>query len=205
MAIFSKSIKLFANSIFSLLFVSILSSCDKNSYERTNADESVNKNKTETALQLKSSHESVRINPVSWTNFNDGMKKAREEKKYAIVSFYTEWCMYCKKMESETYTDESIYNLINNKMVAIKVNAESDNKIIFEGKEITEQELAQKFGVYSYPTLFFMSNEKDAVGQIPGFVDADQLYTIASYVVSEAYKDKSLEEYSESIGKTIKI
>ena len=168
-----------------------MANCSNEQSERTNAQK-----KSNSEFTLKSSHDSVKT--ISWYGFEEGMKKAKSEKKYIFVDFYTEWFTYCKKLESETYTDEKVYKYLNDKFVPIKVNAESQNKVSFAGQKLTEQELAATFGVSSYPTLFFMNGEKDALGQIPGFVTADDLFMIANYVATNSYKTKSLDQYKNS-------
>ncbi len=178
-------------SIISVFIFSLMANCSNEQSERTNAQK-----KSNSEFTLKSSHDSVKT--ISWYGFEEGMKKAKSEKKYIFVDFYTEWCTYCKKLESETYTDEKVYKYLNDKFVPIKVNAESQNKVSFAGQKLTEQELAATFGVSSYPTLFFMNGEKDALGQIPGFVTADDLFMIANYVATNSYKTKSLDQYKNS-------
>lgn len=185
-----KKLKKIGVSIFSTLIAISVISCSNEKSEKSNAS------KDNSQFELKSSHESAQA--IKWYSFEEGIKKASLEKKYIFVDFYTDWCMYCKKLEAETYTNEKVYNYINNKFIPIKVNAESKTKISFNGHKLTEQELAQYFQVSSYPTLFFLSGEKEAIGQIPGFIDADQLFTLASYVATNAYKNKTLEQYKSA-------
>lgn len=142
---------------------------------------------------LKSSHE--KISGVIWNSFAEGIKKAREEKKYILVDFYTDECTYCQKMEAETYTDKKLIDYLNSKFVSIKVNAESDKKIVFDGKQITERDLAIGFGVEVYPTIFFMMGEKESIGSQPGFIDAKEFYSLATYIASNAFKTKTYEQY----------
>ncbi len=177
----------------SLICFSLLS-CSNEKSEKSNASLDNSNNQ----FELKASHEKFKVQTIKWYSFEEGLKKAKLEKKYMFVDFYTDWCMYCKKLDAETYSNEKVYNYINKKFIPIKVNAESQSKISFRGKKLTEQELAVMFEVVSYPTMYFLEGEKEVIGQIPSFVDADQLYTIASFVATDSYKNKTLDEYKSA-------
>ncbi len=184
---------------FSVLALSLGSACNK---ETKNDQQGNTQTKDNTPLEkVNFETKSVEANGkenIKWYSFSEGVAKAKKEKKYMVVDFYTDWCMYCKKMDSETYSDKKLSDYINEKFVAIKVNAESKNSIRFDGKDITERELAMGFGVNSYPTIFFMAGEKDAVGTAPGFVDAKQFYTLSTFVATDAYKKTTFEKYKKS-------
>ncbi len=46
--------------------------------------------------------------------------------------------------------------------------------------------------------MYFLAGEKEVIGQIPSFIDADELYTVANYVATEAYKNKTLDQYKSA-------
>ena len=177
----------------SSLFVS-LASCSNDQSKAENQETKVSKVLDESPM--KSSH--TQIEKIKWYSYTDGIKKAKLENKPIVIDFYTDWCTYCKKMDAETYSEQKIYNYLNEKFIPIKVNAESKNKVKFDGKEMTEKDLAMGFQVNSYPTIFFMENEKNTIGTAPGFIDPLQFYTISTYVGSNAYKKMTLEKFKES-------
>lgn len=188
----------------SLLFLSgiVLSVGTACNNEQKNVQSDNNKNIQKASgqdFQLKSSREGfgddIKIKTVNWHSFTEGIQKAKAEKKPILVDFYTDWCTYCKKMEKETYSQKKLYEYLNKNFINIKVNAESQKKIKFAGKDVTEQELAMGFQVSSYPTMFFMASETETIGTAPGFIDADQFLVISNYVGSESYKKMSLENY----------
>lgn len=182
----------------SALLVALSAGCNN---DNANKDVKVQNNDTsnDKMIAMKSNHKEVSTNKVKWYSYNEGIKKASLEKKPLVIDFYTDWCTYCKKMEAETYSEKKVSSYLNEKFVTIKVNAESKKKIKFDGKEMTEQELAMGFGVNSYPTVFFMENEKNTIGTAPGYIEAPQFYAISTYVGSNAYKTMTLEKYREKL------
>lgn len=163
-------------------------------YTSVNAKET--NQKTLTKFEMKSSH--MAGEKVAWFSFTEGMAKAKKENKYVFIDFYTDWCGYCKKLDKETYSNEKVYKYLNDKFVPIKVNAESNEKVIYAGKPIPQSELAKSFGVTGYPAMFFMETEKKPIGQLPGFVAPKEFLTIATYVGSKAFKTKSIDEYKKT-------
>ena len=204
---FGSQLKLISLSIATSLLVLSCNGEDSNK-TNTNAQNKTNNGTAEVAEKPLTSHTSTfstnsvdgeQKDLIRWTSFTEGVKDAKAKNKYMFINFYTDWCGFCKKLNKTTYREPKIYNYINDKFIPIRVNAESQKKIVFQGKEITEQELAFSFGVSSYPNMFFMSSEKDAIGHLPGFLEAEELYLIANYVATDAFKTvKTIDEYKKT-------
>ena len=76
---------------------------------------------TPTATELPASAIARRI---SWQRFDDGLRRAREENKPMLVTFVTDWCPYCTKMERNTWRASSVIERMSG-LVAVKVDAEA--------------------------------------------------------------------------------
>ena len=74
------------------------------------------------------------------------LDKAKNENKLVFVDIYTTWCVPCKMMERDVFSDKNIGNFFNDNFISMKIDAERGN-----GANI-----AAIFEVIAYPTLLFL-------------------------------------------------
>jgi len=136
---------------------------------------------------------------LDWLSYNEGLALAEKENKYILIDFYTDWCGYCKKMDKETYSKEEVIGILNENFIVVKVNAESNNKVIENGEEITERELAKLYQVTGYPTTWFLESNHGRVAPLPGYVTTEQFIPVLNYIGEGWHKSISFKEYMEKI------
>lgn len=109
---------------------------------------------------------------LTWYKYDEGLAKAKKEKKHILVAFYTNWCGWCKRMDKNTYGDEEVKKVLIKNYVPIKVNAESKDQVQVDGKKITETELARElFKVRSYPITWFLKQSGEKIAPYYGYVE----------------------------------
>ncbi len=105
---------------FYILILSVIYSC--NSEVNIN---SVNQNQLnkETSLYLKQHAE----NPINWQRWSNSIFNITQElDKLIVVSIGYSSCHWCHVMEEETFTNDSIANLMNENFINIKVDREEN-------------------------------------------------------------------------------
>lgn len=115
--------------------------------------------------------------------------------KPVYVYFHTEWCSFCKKMETGTFADPNVQQLLNEKFIALKINPEVSGTTNFLGENLTFAETAGRLGVRGYPASFFFGPDGRLIGGQPGYIAADMFASLADYVGNGYYRDYSYSEY----------
>jgi thioredoxin-related protein len=132
---------------------------------------------------------------VEWVPIHTALEHAGKDGKKILIDVYTDWCGYCRKMNTETYADAEVQETLNKYFYPVRLNAESNRFIEFAGEALTEQELALAFGVNGYPTTVILAPDGSAVGKQPGYMGAEDFINLLSYVGSDAYKSTQYEEF----------
>ena len=132
---------------------------------------------------------------LGWRSFDDGLAEAKKTNKKILVDVYTDWCGWCKRMDSQTYADMEVARYLTNRYVVIKLNAESSRKLSYKGKQYSERELSTAFGISGYPATLFMKPDGEAITMYPGFADAKRFLDVASFIAEDHYLTKKFDEY----------
>lgn len=139
------------------------------------------------------------IEPDEWKDFNQALVTAQKEKKYILIDFYTDWCGWCKKMDSNTYGDQEVMKLLRSKFVAVKLNAEDNSKTVtIDGKTMTNSELTRYFGINGFPTTVFLDPEGNPITKVPGYIEKDKMIQILNYFSSGSYKQRTFVDFVAS-------
>ena len=109
----------------------------------------------------------------------------KQEKRPIVVFIHTDWCRYCKMMESSTFKSDSIIYKLNHHFYFISFNPEKKRTIGFAGHKFTFQplkgvnELAEHLatigGKISYPSVCVLSPANEIIFQYNQYLDAINL------------------------------
>jgi thiol:disulfide interchange protein len=77
---------------------------------------------------------------------SEAIERAKAENKMVFIDFYTSWCLPCKLMDEDVFTDRAFGDYMNEHFVSVKINAEQGNG----------PNLAMLYQVQAYPTLLFI-------------------------------------------------
>jgi len=83
---------------------------------------------------------------------------ARERDTLVMIEFYTDWCSWCRRLENDTFTDLGVIAQLE-ELVPMRVDAEGGG-----------EDLAQRYGVDSYPTVVFVDGQGHEVDRILGYL-----------------------------------
>lgn len=141
---------------------------------------------------------SASASPVAWQSWNEGFGRTTKGGKPVLVDVYTDWCGWCKRMDRDVYARADVSQYLNDNFVSIKLNAESNQTAMLDGKSLSARALAAKFGVSGYPTTIFMRGDGEHLVNVPGYLPADRFLLLLRYI-GEGHMDKGVawEEFSK--------
>lgn len=94
---------------------------------------------------------------INWRyNLQDAFRIAKSSQKPIMVDFYTEWCGWCKKLDSDTYSDPDVKKLAE-EFICVKIDGDK------------ERGLVSKYNISGYPTILFLNYEGTVVNQVVGY------------------------------------
>lgn len=133
---------------------------------------------------------------VQWMAYGEALEKAEREDKHVLVDFYTSWCGWCRVMDSKTYTDPAVVELLSQHFVLAKINAESSRKFSVGGEEMSGRDLARQFGVTQFPMTWFLKPDGSRLANLPGYIPAERFTKVLEYVHERRYAKAPAEEDS---------
>ncbi|MEO7767692.1 MAG: DUF255 domain-containing protein [Ferruginibacter sp.] len=140
---------------------------------------------------------------VQWLTFAQMEEAYNKNPKPIIVDVYTNWCGWCKVMDSQTYSNEKVASYINEKYYAVKFDAESKEPVVWKGKKygynaqnkINDMALYLLNGQLSYPTTVFLIPPDAKPAPLAGFLKPKEIESPLRFFGDGFYKTKNFPEY----------
>ena len=76
---------------------------------------------------------------VRWLDYTEALEKAKDSKKLVFVDLYADWCIPCRIMDANTYSDPTVASLLNTRFISTKLDVDSQDTITCDGKRKTVQ------------------------------------------------------------------
>jgi thioredoxin-related protein len=145
---------------------------------------------------------------INWMTYEEAVEKCKTEKRKIFIDVYTEWCGWCKKMDSTTFTDPSIAKYLNEKYYAVKFDAEQKKDIVYKDKtykfvnngqrgyhELAAFWLNNRLG---YPSFVFLDEDHNLIQALGGYQEVAKLDVILHYFGTDNHKKTPWEKYEKN-------
>lgn len=109
------------------------------------------------------------------TDVTAGLAEAKRDQKYVLADVYTDWCGWCKRLDRDTFSNDSMVKYLSGKFVCIKVNAEDNGP---------GQKLAHEYGVAGYPCALIFDRSGKFIGKIAGYRDPKVYQDAITQIIS---------------------
>jgi thioredoxin-related protein len=114
----------------------------------------------------------------SWRTWDEGLKEAARLQRPVLVDVYADWCGWCKRMDRDVYARPDVQGYLAGRFVTVKLDAESGDRVHWEGREMTSRALALRLGVNSYPTTVFLDATGRRLRNASGYFPAERFLQI---------------------------
>jgi thioredoxin-related protein len=135
---------------------------------------------------------------VKWITFEELNKLQKKNPRKVVFDVYTDWCGWCKKMDKSTFADPTVGKFANEKFYAVKLNAESKKVIKYQGREMTEQELAASWRVTGYPTTVYLDEKMNLIEPRSGYLDVNQFMLVLKFYGGDHHKSQTIEQFAQT-------
>jgi thiol:disulfide interchange protein DsbD len=89
-------------------------------------------------------------------DLNSALQLAAQNKQFAMLDFYADWCVSCKEMEAFTFTDSSVQGALKNVMLLQADVTQNDNE---------DRLLLNKFSLIGPPAILFFDTNSTELKQ----------------------------------------
>ena len=84
--------------------------------------------------------------------------------KLVLLDFETDWCVWCDRLDADTYTDERVIDFAKQNLISKKIDAEKDSG----------PEQKKKYRVRGYPTILLLDTDGNEIDRIVGYRPPDE-------------------------------
>lgn len=97
---------------------------------------------------------------VDWSrDLPAALERARAEGKPVLVTFYADWCVWCRKLESTTLRDNEVRAVLRDRVIPVSLDVDGDGR-----------ELSNIYRVDGLPTILMLDGSGQEIGRIPGYM-----------------------------------
>lgn len=150
---------------------------------------------------------------IKWHSISELDNLLKTDPKPVFIDAFTDWCIWCKRLDQNTFSNPVIADILSNKYHAVKFNAEGKDPVSFhgqkfinDGKSGAAHQLAVALlkGQLSYPTVVFMDEKGQLLTPVPGYRDAKEMEPILSYFSDKAYEKQTFQEFQKGFKGKVK-
>ncbi len=99
---------------------------------------------------------------IEWApSYETAMERAEQENVPVVIDFYADWCVYCKKLDSDVFSDERVIDEAG-RFVMVRVDADRREDVVGEHE------------VLGLPTVVFLDSAGAEATRIESYVKAEE-------------------------------
>lgn len=143
---------------------------------------------------------------LKWYTWEEAVEANKLKQKKIFVDVYTNWCGWCKKMDSSTFKDPKVVKYLNDNFYPVKLNAEMKEEVVFQNHTFKYMANQGRRGVHtlayslldgrmSYPSYVFLNENFQRILIAPGYQPAKDFMYVLTYTNEGHYNNTSWQDY----------
>ena len=155
---------------------------------------------------------SINAEKIKWMSWNEAVEANKTQPKKMLIDVYTAWCGWCKVMDKQTFTNDTIADYLNKYYYCVKLDAEGRDTIRFQDKDfifISPEKGGGNRGIHtlayslldgnmSYPSIVYLTEKFERTAISPGYKTPEKLLPELRFTAEEAFRTKSFDDYMKS-------
>ncbi len=126
----------------------------------------------------------VRTNTLSFQRIKDVdslqsvLDQATSENKFVMLDFYADWCITCKEMEHEVFSDPGVHQMLSN-VILLQADVTENDEL--------DKALLKKFSLYGPPAILFFNKQgvEEKSHRLVGFMETEDFLKHVNEVIRE--------------------
>lgn len=147
----------------------------------------------------------------SLLELSDDLALANSNGKRLAIMWELKGCPYCRETHVKNFGDPTISDFIRRRFEVLQLNVTGARTVVdFDGENLSEKALAEKYGVRFTPTFqFFPENSEAMAGKKPrerevaraqGYLEPRHFLALFRFVAEKAYEKTTLRDYLRAQG-----
>ena len=132
---------------------------------------------------------------TEWLDIETAQKLSKSDSRPVFMFFEAEWCGTCKRMLRSVFPQPEVHRLLSENYHSVSIDLDSRKEILFNGRKLTERDLARELEIQATPTLLFLNINGEELGRFRGYMDSDDLEILLVYITSDQFGELSFEEF----------
>ncbi len=142
----------------------------------------------------------------SFLDLSEDLSSAADNGKHLVILFEQKGCPYCRELHRVNFANEKIVEFAKKNFDFLQLNLWGSRKVTdFDGTEMEERHLAQKWKVVFTPTIIFFptdinkvkgkSGHQVEVARMPGYMKPFHFISMLEYVEGEHYNSQIFQRF----------
>jgi len=113
------------------------------------------------------------------TSVPDAQAQAKKENKLVLLNFTgSDWCVWCKKLDAEVFTQKQFLDYAKSNLVLVEVDFPTEKKLAADLVKANDA-LKTKYKVTGFPTLVVLKPDSTVVWNQVGYMEGGPAAVIA--------------------------